>query len=64
MRLKIKLDNLKYCNRCPCYTLSKVSHPYCKYYHIILELGFDDFMSHKTYSFIPRPKKCIEENGV
>jgi hypothetical protein len=68
MKLKIKLDNPSICYGrgimdCPCYTLLGGNRPYCKYYHIGLELGFDDFYSKKTYAYIPRPRRCIKENG-
>jgi len=67
MKLEIKLKDSSNCvnhkNVCPCYTVLGNYKPYCRYYRETLELGFNNFIGHKTFDTIPRPEKCIKENG-
>ena len=56
MNIKIKLDNPKYCNGCPCLSLYKCSYNddwKVKSVFIIYEKRWEH----------PRPQKCIKENG-
>ena len=54
MNLKIKLDNSKYCNKCPLLGFWR-GYYYC-------DLGYFKGMQ-PTKEGITRPQKCIKENG-
>lgn len=69
MNLKIKLRNKKRCNGCPCLFCNEDERDICFYYTEVRETSFkykkrkhDKYI--KIVSFIKRPKKCIEENGL
>lgn len=70
MNIKIKLDNSKYCDGCPCLEdidyhklnyYSRFYQGYCKSFKLFIGEREREKLDWKY--FIIRPQKCIKENG-